>query len=451
MKMTKTKTKFICQACGSVHSKWSGQCLDCHEWNTISEEIVEELSAAKKQSHTLDFQTMQSENQEHERIQTKVNELDRVLGGGLVKGSVVLLGGDPGIGKSTLLLQIASTLEKSGSKCAYISGEESAAQIRLRAARLQLSGSSISLLTETNIHNITNTIEKHREIEVVVIDSIQTMFVSELSSSPGTVSQVRAASYELINMAKKLNIAVILVGHVTKDGQIAGPKILEHMVDTVLYFEGERGHQYRILRAVKNRYGSINEIGIFEMLEQGLIEVPNPSELFLSHSPKNASGSAVFAGMEGSRPVLVELQSLISPSQMAMPRRSVVGWDLNRLAMIVAVLSVRFGASLGNKEIYLNVAGGLKISEPAADLAVACSLLSSVFNKALPEKTVIFGEIGLSGEVRPVNYTDARIKEAIKLGFEHVITSQNAKFLKESENVKITKIMHVKQLKEIFE
>lgn len=445
------KTKFVCQSCGSVQTKWAGQCLDCLSWNTIVEE-QDSATPAKKNSKIQQFEDMQAESIQHERIGTNVNELDRVLGGGLVKGSVILLGGDPGIGKSTLLLQITSFLEQANTHCAYISGEESSAQIRLRAQRLGLADSKTKLLTETNIHNIISSLESHKEIKVVVIDSIQTMFVSDMASSPGTVSQVRATSHELINFAKKTGIIVILVGHVTKDGQIAGPKILEHMVDTVLYFEGERGHQYRILRGVKNRYGSINEIGIFEMLEQGLSEVANPSELFLSHSPKNASGSAVFAGMEGSRPVLVELQSLIAPSQMAMPRRSVVGWDSARLAMILAVLGVRYGASLGNKEVYLNVAGGLKISEPAADLAVACSLLSSNFNVAIAEKTVIFGEIGLSGEVRPVNYTDARIKESIKLGFEHVITSQSAKISKElAKQIQITKIMHVKELSSIFQ
>jgi DNA repair protein RadA/Sms len=381
------------------------------------------------------------------RTLTTLSELDRVLGGGLVNGSAILIGGDPGIGKSTLLLQLVASLALQGKNCAYISGEESIDQIRLRALRLGMVAPPVKMLSATNVRDIIATIEASPP-DIVVIDSIQTMFIDSFNSAPGTVSQVRAASHELIRMAKSRGIILLLVGHVTKDGQIAGPKVLEHMVDTVLYFEGERGHQFRILRAVKNRFGSVNEIGVFQMSGCGLEEVPNPSALFLSQRERAVSGAAVFAGIEGTRPVLVEIQALVSPSLLPTPRRAVVGWDSNRLAMIIAVLGVRYGVMLADKEVYLNVAGGLRILEPAADLAVAAALISSVMNIPLPQESVVFGEVGLSGEVRIVSHTDIRLKEAAKLGFTQAIIPSTPKLGK--SDVALKEIMHIKGLKDFF-
>ncbi len=351
-----------------------------------------------------------------------IAEFDRVCGGGLVSGSALLVGGDPGIGKSTLLLQVVAALAaaRADSKrpiCAYISGEESLDQVRLRAARLAVAGAPVQLAAATNIRDIVASLDAAEAPEVVVIDSIQTMYLDTLDSAPGTVSQVRAAAHELIRLAKQRGFTVLLVGHVTKEGLIAGPRVLEHMVDTVLYFEGERGHQFRILRAVKNRFGATDEIGVFEMTDRGLAEVPNPSALFLAERHSEVSGTAVFAGMEGTRPVLVEVQALVAPSPPGTPRRAVVGWDGNRLAMILAVLEARCGLQIGANDIYLNVAGGLRITEPAADLAVAAALVSAHSLQPVPAETVVFGEIGLSGEIRPVGQMAARLKEAGKLGF----------------------------------
>jgi len=346
-----------------------------------------------------------------------ISEFDRACGGGIVPGSAILVGGDPGIGKSTILLQAAAMLSSRGISCLYISGEEAAGQIRMRAQRLGLDASPLKLGSENNVRNILATMEAERP-DVVVIDSIQTMFADSIESAPGTVSQVRTCAQELIYFAKKRGCTVILVGHVTKEGQIAGPRILEHMVDTVLYFEGERGHQFRILRAVKNRYGGTDEIGDFEMTDRGLSEGTNPSALFLSNREDDVTGAAVFAGIEGSRPVLVEIQALVAPSPLGTPRRTVVGWDSGRLATITAVLDARCGLGFAACDVYLNVAGGLRISEPAADLAVAAALMSSLSEVSVPADTVIFGEISLSGEVRPIAGATARLKEANKLGFK---------------------------------
>ncbi len=429
--MTKNKTAYSCQSCGAIHFKWVGKCPDCGAWNSFVEEFAEggashftrisddKKSGKKSDSNKIELVKLNGEAQEFPRIQVGINELDRVLGGGLVQGSVVLIGGDPGIGKSTLLLQTAESLAKKNVKIVYISGEESVDQVRLRAKRMGIEQDSIELASTTNVGEIVSSISAAKQPTVVVIDSIQTMFLDELNSAPGTVSQVRAAAGELTIFAKKNNITLLIVSHVTKDGQIAGPKVLEHMVDTVLYFEGEKDLSFRILRAQKNRFGAANEIGVFEMNEIGLSEVSNPSELFLTSYDRETSGSVVFAGVEGSRPILVEIQALVSPSFIPTPRRAVVGWDTNRLAMIIAVLGNRFGLNLFDKEVYLNIVGGLKIEETAADLAVACSLISAARDIALPSNTIAIGEIGLSGEVRMVSNLEGRLKEAAKLGFKN--------------------------------
>jgi DNA repair protein RadA/Sms len=368
----------------------------------------------------IDFVGLEGSAASPPRRTTGIMELDRVCGGGLVPGSAILMGGDPGIGKSTLVLQAVAALDrddKSAGPCIYISGEESVDQVRLRARRLGIGGADVRLAAATSVRDILASLD-HRDVpRVVVIDSIQTMFLDSLESAPGTVAQVRASAQELIRLAKARGFSIILVGHVTKDGAIAGPKVLEHMVDTVLYFEGERGHQFRILRAVKNRFGPTDEIGVFEMTDGGLIEVANPSSLFLTERQGQVSGAAVFAGLEGTRPILVEIQALVSPSPLGTPRRAVVGWDSARLAMVLAVLEARCGMVLAGKDVYLNIAGGLRVSEPAADLAVATALVSAASDRQAPDHTVVFGEIGLSGEVRAVSQSDLRLKEAAKLGF----------------------------------
>lgn len=426
--MAKSSTQYVCQSCGAVASKWSGKCDACNEWNTFVEEVAEitpkGLSGGKGRKITLE--NLEGKTEEAPRSLTGIAELDRVLGGGLVAGSAILIGGDPGIGKSTLLLQVVAALGKAGRKTVYISGEESVGQVRLRAGRLGLVQPGVQLASATNVRDIIASLDADAP-DVAIIDSVQTMYLDNIESAPGTVSQVRAASLELIKLAKKRGMVVFLVGHVTKDGQIAGPRVLEHMVDTVLYFEGDRGHQFRILRAVKNRFGGTDEIGVFSMTDKGLEEVANPSALFLSERQGRVSGAAVFAGMEGSRPLLVEIQALVASSPLATPRRAVVGWDSSRLAMILAVLETRCGVVMHDKEVYLNVAGGLRINEPAADIAVAAALLSALADVPVPDQTVFFGEIGLSGEVRQVGRADARLKESEKLGFKHSVTPKLAK------------------------
>lgn len=441
--MSKNKKQFACTACGSVSSKWMGQCPDCLEWGTISEEI---LSASKitvsKSGKVQDLQSLVDEVESTIRTKTPIEELNRVLGGGLVSGSAILIGGDPGIGKSTLLLQLSSSLSQNNMGCLYITGEESTNQIKLRGMRLGISDNRTGLLSATNVEDIISTIDKNKQgLDLVVIDSIQTIATSDLSSAPGTVSQIRACSNMLINYAKQNNITLLLACHVNKDGQLAGPKVLEHMVDTVLYFEGDHNNHFRILRSIKNRFGGVNEIGVFEMTSKGLVEILNPSELFLMERENNVSGSAVFAGIEGSRPLLIEIQALIAPTNMATPRRSVVGWDNNRLSMIIAVLGVRFGLNLAGHEVYLSVAGGLRITEPAADLAVAAALISAASNTPLPRGSIFFGEVGLSGEVRKVSQTEARVKEASKLGFEQIYCCTKENF------TGLNQVMHLKQLK----
>lgn len=431
--MAKQKRIYVCNSCGSTYSKWMGQCEGCGEWNTLTEEANENLptglgKSSSAKGHIIELSGLKGKEEALPRMVSTINEFDRVTGGGLVPGSAILIGGDPGIGKSTILLQAVSRLSNNNLNTVYISGEESVAQVRMRAERLGLAGSTVMLASETNLRDILATLSKGKSPDVVVIDSIQTMYADTIESAPGTVAQVRTCAQELISFAKKKNVCVLLVGHVTKDGQIAGPRVLEHMVDTVLYFEGDRGHQFRILRAVKNRFGGTDEIGVFEMGELGLSEVSNPSALFLGDHDGEVVGSAVFAGMEGSRPMLVEIQALVAPTSLGTPRRAVVGWDSARLAMIIAVLDARCGLGLGAYDIYLNVAGGLKISEPAADLAVAAALISSLSGDPIAKETVIFGEIALSGEIRPVGQADARLKEAEKLGFSQAFIPSKMKF-----------------------
>lgn len=429
--MAKAQQTFACGSCGAVYSRWQGKCDDCGGWNTISQHTASVSGAPKglsqKKGNSVSLVSLNEPIEEAPRTLSGISELDRALGGGLVSGSAILVGGDPGIGKSTLLLQAMAALALKGEDCIYISGEEATAQIQMRANRLGLQGAPLRLGCETSLRNILTTLDEGKPPKAVVIDSIQTLYADHVESAPGTVSQVRVCAHELISFAKRRGIVVILVGHVTKDGQIAGPRVLEHMVDTVLYFEGDRGHQFRILRAVKNRFGGTDEIGVFEMTGLGLQEVTNPSELFLADHNTREPGSCVFAGIEGSRPVLVEIQALVAQSSAANPRRAVVGWDTGRLAMVLAVLDARAGLGLSGCDVYLNVAGGLKISEPAADMAVAAALMSSLSQTALPEETVVFGEISLSGDVRSVSQTDARLKEAAKLGFSRAIMPKGKK------------------------
>ena len=428
--MAKASLNFVCQSCGAAFSKWSGRCDGCGEWNTIVEEKPLSEGPAKKalssRGRSIALTDLAAKEAPPPRTAARLDELDRVLGGGLVPASAVLVGGDPGIGKSTLLLQAAAAFARNGLNVIYVSGEEASAQVRLRAQRLGLADAPVRLAAETNLRDILTTLDAERP-DLAIVDSIQTMWADNVDSAPGSVSQVRAAAHELTTFAKKRGSAVILVGHVTKEGQIAGPRVVEHMVDTVLYFEGERGHQFRILRSVKNRFGPADEIGVFEMTGRGLAEVRNPSALFLSERGQPAPGSVVFAGIEGTRPVLVELQALVAPSPHSQPRRSVVGWDGSRLAMILAVLESRCGIPFAGLDVYLNVAGGMKISEPAADLAVAAALLSAREDTSLPAETVVFGEISLSGALRPVGQTENRLKEARKLGFSTAILPAGGK------------------------
>jgi DNA repair protein RadA/Sms len=433
--MAKTQARYACQQCGALAPKWTGRCESCGAWNSLVEEIPRAApprslgaEGGRGRARGLDFVALRGESAGPPRVLTGIAELDRVCGGGLVPGSTILVGGDPGIGKSTLLLQAAAALAANGGQAAYITGEEAIDQVRLRAARLGIADAPVLLAAASSVRDIAAALDRGRGPDLVVVDSIQTMYLDTLDSAPGTVGQVRGAAQELISLAKRHGMTIVLVGHVTKEGLIAGPRVLEHMVDTVLYFEGERGHQFRILRAVKNRFGATDEIGVFEMGDRGLAEVPNPSSLFLADrsgaDPDSAdetgarlAGAAVFAGIEGTRPVLVEVQALVAPSPLGTPRRAVVGWDASRLAMLTAVLDARCGLAVGPNDIYLNIAGGLRIVEPAADLAVAAALVSALTEIPVPPDIVVFGEIALSGRVRPVAHAEARLKEAAKLGF----------------------------------
>ncbi len=480
--MARQQARFVCQQCGASHAKWTGRCDGCGAWNSLIEELQrEELPGGRAKGgldrrggRPLGFVSLTGPSILPPRRRTGIVELDRVCGGGLVSGSVILVGGDPGIGKSTLLLQAAAAIapgdEQSTGQtaiAAYITGEEAVDQVRLRAERLGVAASPLLLAAASNVRDIIASLDREDAPALVVVDSIQTMYLDTLDSAPGTVSQVRAAAQELIRVAKRRGFVLVLVGHVTKEGVIAGPRVLEHMVDTVLYFEGERGHQFRVLRAVKNRFGPTDEIGVFEMSDRGLVEVPNPSSLFLvgrqgargaddddgaakaGAGPVN--GSAVFAGMEGTRPVLVEVQALVAPSLLGTPRRAVVGWDGTRLAMITAVLDARCGLSVGANDIYLNVAGGLRIVEPAADLAVAAALVSALTETPVPANSVIFGEIALSGDVRPVGHTEARLKEAAKLGFSEAWMPNNRSKQRRAAAASGLQITEIGQLSELAE
>lgn len=422
--MAKGKTSiFFCQSCGYESSKWMGQCPGCKEWNTFVEEVVDKKSAgtlAKQKATASEAKVLplsQIEMTYDKRVSTDMKELDRVLGGGIVQGSMVLVGGDPGIGKSTLLLQVCRNLSEHNIKVLYISGEESLQQIKIRAERIGNFGDSLKLLCETNLDTIKAVIDREKP-QIVVIDSIQTMFNEEVSSTPGSVSQVRESTGVLMQIAKGMGISIFIVGHVTKEGVVAGPRVLEHMVDTVLYFEGDRHAAYRILRGVKNRFGSTNEIGVFEMRQDGLVEVENPSEYMLSGKPEGASGSVVACSMEGTRPILLEVQALVCHSNFGIPRRTAAGTDFNRVNLLMAVLEKRLGLKLGDCDAYVNIAGGIKMNEPAIDLGIVLALISSYKDKPIDEKTICFGEVGLSGEVRAVNMAEQRVQEAKKLGFE---------------------------------
>ena len=422
--MAKPQKRYVCQSCGSVAHRWAGQCGDCSEWNTLVEDAgaaVTPFSARhnlQSGGRAILMSGLDTDIALPDRMATGIAELDRALGGGFVEGSATLIGGDPGIGKSTLLLQAAAKLALAGKSVAYVSGEEAADQVRLRARRLGLGNAPVQLAAATSVRDILTTVGQGTPPDLLIIDSIQTMHSDLIEGAPGTVSQVRASSGELIRFAKERGTAVVLVGHVTKDGAIAGPRVLEHMVDTVLAFEGERSHLYRILRATKNRFGGTDEIGVFAMDTAGLSEVSNPSSLFLTSRDENVTGTVVFPALEGTRPVLVEVQALtVRLASGATPRRAVVGWDSGRLAMILAVLEARCGLSFSSAEVYLNIAGGYRVQDPAADLAVAAALVSALSERPVPADAVAFGEIALSGEVRPVAHGPLRLKEAAKLGF----------------------------------
>src|SRR6201996_2627609 len=445
--MAKTSS-FVCQACGASAPKWSGKCEACDGWNTTVEEgappPIGGGASRRIKGRRFALEDLKTEDAPPPRRVTGIAEFDRVTGGGLVPGSAILVGGDPGIGKSTLILQALGEYAKRGGQAVYISGEEAMAQVRMRAARMDLSNAPLGLGAATNVEDILATLESGKPPGIVAIDSIQTLWTGALDAAPGTIAQVRTASFDLVRYAKSTGAALILVGHVTKDGQIAGPKAVEHLVDAVLYFEGERGHHFRVLRAVKNRFGATDEIGVFEMTGSGLAEVANPSALFLGDRNSNAPGTAVFAGLEGTRPLLCEIQALVAPTGYGTPRRAVVGWDTGRLAMILAVLDARAGVGISSSDVYLNIAGGLKISEPACDLAAAAALVSSFGGEPLPRDSVFFGEISLSGDIRPVPQADARLKEAAKLGFKQAFIPKGTKA--EGAGLKLTEMTNVADL-----
>ena len=441
------KSVFFCQNCGHEESKWLGQCPACREWNTFVEEKVTSVKAGtvrdKKEAQIVALSRVETD--EDERMMTEMAELDRVLGGGIVPGSLVLVGGDPGIGKSTLLLQVCQRLAAMNKKILYISGEESLKQIKLRANRMGDFSHTLFLLCETNLDMIRNVIEQQTP-DMVVIDSIQTMYNEEVGSAPGSVSQVRESTNILMQLAKGLGISIFIVGHVTKEGTVAGPRVLEHMVDTVLYFEGDRHASYRILRAVKNRFGSTNEIGVFEMQKRGLVEVENPSEFMLSGRPEHASGSVVACAMEGTRPMLMEIQALVCKSSFGMPRRTAAGLDYNRVNLLMAVLEKRAGLPLSSYDAYVNIAGGIRMNEPAADLGIVMAIASSYKNKPVSEDAIVFGEVGLSGEVRAVTMPEQRVAEAKKLGFKTCILPEvSVKGLGQVEGIEVIGVRSVNQ------
>jgi DNA repair protein RadA/Sms len=454
--MVKASQDYVCQSCGAVSSKWQGKCPACGAWNSLSQEGSAISLAgpvglkARRKAKAAQIESLAADEKPLRRIVSGIGELDRAAGDGFAQGSAVLLSGEPGIGKSTLLLQAAASIANQGHSALYFSGEEATGQIRMRAARLGLTEAPLGLAAETCVERILATVEQIGAPDFIVVDSIQTLWTETIESAPGTVSQVRASMQALIALAKSRGPVLVVVGHVTKDGQIAGPKVIEHMVDTVLTFEGESHHNLRLLRATKNRFGPANEIGVFDMHGDGLREVANPSQLFMTQDGQGTAGSAIFAGIEGTRPILVEIQALLAPSPYAAPRRSVVGWDQNRLAMILAVLEARCGVKLGVQDVYLNVAGGLRIAEPAADLAVAAALLSALTGIALPRNCVYFGEAGLSGALRPVQQMSVRLKEAQKLGFSTAYLPAAGEDLRSGFSGKLTRLAQLKDLAALF-
>ncbi|MGF1648903.1 MAG: DNA repair protein RadA [Hyphomicrobiaceae bacterium] len=447
------KAHYVCQQCGSSHPKWAGKCPDCGAWNALVEDanvaaVPGSGLVSRTRGSVVALETLSGVSADTARIASGSTELDRVTGGGIVPGSAVLIGGEPGIGKSTLLLQVAARVATSGRRAVYFSGEEAVAQVRMRASRLGLAEAPVGLAAETNLSNILATLSSGPAADLVIVDSIQTLWADGVESAPGSVSQVRAATQSLIRFAKAAGCAVVLVGHVTKEGQIAGPKVVEHMVDTVLYFEGDRGRAFRVLRAVKNRFGPADEIGVFEMVPSGLADVANPSGLFLGDRDPDSPGAAVFAGIEGTRPILVEFQALVVPSPLGTPRRAVVGWDSNRLAMVLAILDARCGVSLAQHDVYLNVAGGIRVSEPAADVAAAAALLSALTGEPVDIDQVSFGELALSGSVRAVAHTATRLKEAEKLGFKSAILAAAGDLDTSAHKLRLDRLLHLKTLAE---
>ena len=454
MKPHKTKTVYVCQSCGSQSPRWMGKCPDCGAWNTMVEERMEKAKDIGSSRHGHGVEPLllgDIQTRDEDRFVTKIGELDRVLGGGIVSGSVVLIGGDPGIGKSTLVLQMLKQVSDLRGKALYVSGEESPSQIKMRALRLGVKSENLYVLAETQLEEILHAADGLQP-EVLVVDSVQTVFTSELPSAPGSVGQVREVSGRLMLYAKRSGVPTFLIGHVTKDGAIAGPRVLEHIVDTVLYFEGDKGHAFRILRAVKNRFGSTNEIGVFEMKEGGLAEVVNPSEMFLAERPADATGSVVVSSLEGSRPILAELQALVAPSKLAMPRRTCIGVDFNRVSLLLAVLEKRVGMHLMGMDVFVNVVGGLAIDEPAVDLGVIAAVASSFRERPINAQTVVMGEVGLAGEVRAISQAESRLKDAAKLGFTRCILPQlNVDKLEKSAAPNKMELMGVRTVDEAME
>lgn len=447
--MAKIKTKYVCQECGYENSKWLGKCPECENWNTFIEEIEDKKSSKeifsidKNSAKPVSINSLEVKGEE--RFSTDINELDRVLGGGIVKGSLVLVGGDPGIGKSTLLIQVSNNVSQGGKKVLYISGEESIYQIKMRAKRLGINSDNLYVLAENNLNIIEGYLENIKP-DLIIVDSIQTVFSPEITSAPGTVSQVREGTSRFMKISKKIGISTFIVGHVTKEGSLAGPKLLEHMVDTVLYFEGERFNTYRMIRAVKNRFGSTNELGVFEMRDVGLVELENPSKILISEKPKGVSGSVIVATVEGTRPMLLELQALVAPTSFGIPKRAATGVDYNRVGLLMAVLEKRVGMQIQNQDVYINVVGGIKVNEPAMDLGIAVSIASSFRNIEIDEKTVVIGEVGLTGEVRAVSFIDKRIIECKKLGFKKIIIPKsNYNLLEDIKGVNIWPVENVRE------
>ncbi|HTP05426.1 MAG TPA: DNA repair protein RadA [Nitrospirota bacterium] len=454
MKASKTKTVYVCQSCGMQSPRWMGKCPDCGQWNTMVEERVEkpkDIGSSKRHGGSEPLALNEIQARDEDRFVTRINELDRVLGGGIVAGSVVLIGGDPGIGKSTLVLQMLKQVSELRGKTLYVTGEESPSQIKMRAQRLGVNAENLYVLAETQLEEVVRAADGLQP-QVIVVDSVQTVFTSELPSAPGSVGQVREVSGRLMLHAKRTGIPTFLIGHVTKDGAIAGPRVLEHIVDTVLYFEGDRGHAFRILRAVKNRFGSTNEIGVFEMKESGLTEVANPSEIFLAERPKDATGSVVVSSLEGTRPILAELQALVAPSKLTMPRRTCIGVDYNRVSLLLAVLEKRVGMHLMGMDVFVNIVGGLKIDEPAVDLGVIAAVASSFREKPISPATVVMGEVGLAGEVRAISQAETRLKDAAKLGFTRcILPAVNVEKMEKSPPLKAMELMGVRSVEEAMD